>query len=149
MSDLSYLYQEILLEHNSKPRNYHTLTDFTVSVEGYNPLCGDQYTLHVKFENDTIVDIGFQGTGCAISKASTSMLTERVKGRTTLEAVSVFDAFHRMITEPEKDIDYDLLEDLELLSGVAGYPARIKCAILSWHALKEAIEGGEQSVTTE
>ena len=115
MSDLSYLYQEILLEHNSKPRNYRMLKDATVSVEGYNPLCGDKYTLQLRLEDDTIVDIGFQGSGCAISKASTSMLTERVMGKTTSEAVSVFDAFHTMVTEPDKDVDHELLEDLELL----------------------------------
>ena len=149
MSDLSYLYQEILLEHNSKPRNYRILNDATVSIEGHNPLCGDKYTLQIKLEKDIIVDIGFQGSGCAISKASTSMLTERVKGKTTSEAFSVFDAFHMMVTEPDKDIDHDLLEDLELLSGVSGYPARIKCAILSWHALREAIEGESGSVSTE
>ena len=149
MSDLSYLYQEILLEHNSKPRNYRTLTDATVSVEGYNPLCGDKYTLQLRLEDDTIVDIGFQGSGCAISKASTSMLTERVMGKTTSEAVSVFDAFHTMVTEPDKDVDHELLEDLELLSGVSAYPARIKCAILAWHALKEAVEGESGSISTE
>lgn len=149
MSDLSYLYQEILLEHNNKPRNYRSLIDATVSVEGYNPLCGDKYTLYLKLEDDTIVDIGFEGSGCAISKASTSMLTERVKGRTTSEAFSVYDAFHTMITEPDKDIDSNLLEDLELLSGVSAYPTRIKCAILAWHTLKEAIEGESGSVSTE
>jgi nitrogen fixation NifU-like protein len=120
-----------------------------VSVEGYNPLCGDKYTLQLRLEDDTIVDIGFQGSGCAISKASTSMLTERVKGKTTSEAVSVFDAFHTMVTEPDKDVDYELLEDLELLSGVSAYPARIKCAILAWHALKEAVEGESGSISTE
>ena len=149
MSDLSYLYQEILLEHNNKPRNFRVLDGHTVSVEGYNPLCGDQYTLYLTLQEDTIDDISFQGAGCAISKASTSMLTERVKGKTKQEAVDVFNEFHSMITNPGSDVDYDLLEDLETLSGISEYPTRIKCAILSWHALREALDGASESVSTE
>ncbi|MEC9308220.1 MAG: SUF system NifU family Fe-S cluster assembly protein [Chloroflexota bacterium] len=149
MSDLSYLYQEILLEHNSKPRNFRVLDGHTVSVEGYNPLCGDQYTLYLTLQEDTIDDISFQGAGCAISKASTSMLTERVKGKTKQEAVDVFNEFHSMITNPGSDVDSDLLEDLETLSGISEYPTRIKCAILSWHALREALDGASDSVSTE
>ena len=149
MSDLSYLYQEILLEHNSKPRNFRVLDGHTVSVEGYNPLCGDQYTLYLTLQEDTIDDISFQGAGCAISKASTSMLTERVKGKTKREAVADFNEFHSMITNPGSDVDYDLLEDLETLSGISEYPTRIKCAILSWHALREALDGASDSVSTE
>ena len=149
MSDLSYLYQEILLEHNSKPRNFRVLDGHTVSVEGYNPLCGDQYTLYLTMQEGTIDDISFQGAGCAISKASTSMLTERVKGKTKQEAVDVFNEFHSMITNPGSDVDCDLLEDLETLSGISEYPTRIKCAILSWHALREALDGASESVSTE
>ena len=149
MSDLSYLYQEILLEHNSKPRNFRVLDGHTVSVEGYNPLCGDQYTLYLTLQGDTIDDISFQGAGCAISKASTSMLTERVKGKTKQEAVDVFNEFHSMITNDGSDVDYDLLEDLETLSGISEYPTRIKCAILSWHALRQALDGASESVSTE
>src|SRR5919106_5657833 len=135
MCDLSDLYQEILLEHNSKPRNFRKLDDATVSIEGYNPLCGDQYTLYLKMNDDVIADIGFQGAGCAISKASASMLTQRVKGMTAEEAEEVFNQFHKMLTEPGAEVDYEMLEDLELLSGVAEYPTRIKCAILVWHTL--------------
>ena len=149
MSDLSELYQEILLEHNSKPRNFRKLDDATISADGYNPLCGDQYTLYLKIDDDVISDIGFQGAGCAISKASASMLTQRVKGMTVAEAEAMFKQFHKMLTEPGAEVDYDLLEDLELLSGVAEYPTRIKCAILVWHTLRAALEGKEDIVTTE
>jgi nitrogen fixation NifU-like protein len=149
MSDLSDLYQEILLEHNSKPRNFRKLDDATVSAEGYNPLCGDQYTLYLKMHDDVIADIGFQGAGCAISKASASMLTQRVKGMTVKEAEEVFSQFHKMLTERGAEVDYDILEDLELLSGVAEYPTRIKCAILVWHTLHTALEGKEDVATTE
>jgi nitrogen fixation NifU-like protein len=149
MSDLSDLYQEILLEHNSKPHNFRKLDDATVSAEGYNPLCGDQYTLYLKMNDDVIADIGFQGAGCAISKASASMLTQRVKGMTVKEAEEVFSQFHKMLTERGAEVDYDILEDLELLSGVAAYPTRIKCAILVWHTLHSALEGKGDVVTTE
>lgn len=149
MSDLSDLYQEILLEHNSKPRNFRKLDDATLSVEGYNPLCGDQYTLYLKMDGDVISDIGFQGAGCAISKASGSMLTQRLKGKSVQEAAAVFDQFHKMLTQRDAEVDYEILEDLELLSGVAEYPTRIKCAILVWHTLHAALEGQEEVITTE
>jgi nitrogen fixation NifU-like protein len=149
MSDLSDLYQEILLEHNSKPRNFRKLDDATISADGYNPLCGDQYTLYLKLDDDVIADVGFQGAGCAISKASASMLTQRIKGMTVKEAEEMFHQFHKMLTQPGAEVDYDMLEDLELLSGVAEYPTRIKCAILVWHTLRAALEGKEDVVTTE
>jgi nitrogen fixation NifU-like protein len=149
MSDLSDLYQEILLEHNSKPRNFRKLDDATISADGYNPLCGDQYTLYLKLDDDVIEDVGFQGAGCAISKASASMLTQRIKGMTVKQAEEMFNQFHKMLTQPGAEVDYDMLEDLELLSGVAEYPTRIKCAILVWHTLRAALEGKEDVVTTE
>jgi nitrogen fixation NifU-like protein len=149
MSDLSDLYQEILLEHNSKPRNFRKLEDATVQADGYNPLCGDQYSLYLKLDDDVITDIGFQGAGCAISKASASMLTQRVKGMTVEEAEEIFNQFHKMLTEPGAEVDYDMLEDLETLSGVSEYPTRIKCAILVWHTLRAALQGQEDVVTTE
>ena len=149
MSDLSDLYQEILLEHNNKPRNFRKLDDATISADGYNPLCGDQYTLYLKLDDDVIADVGFQGAGCAISKASASMLTQRIKGMTVKEAEEMFHQFHKMLTQPGAEVDYDMLEDLELLSGVAEYPTRIKCAILVWHTLRAALEGKEDIVTTE
>ena len=149
MSDLTDLYQEILLDHNSKPRNYRKLDDATLYAEGYNPLCGDQYTLYLKMDDDVISDIGFQGAGCAISKASASMLTQRIKGMTVAEAEAMFAEFHKMLTDPGAKVDYDLLEDLETLAGVVEYPTRIKCAILVWHTLRAALEGKQDLVITE
>ncbi len=149
MSDLTDLYQEILLEHNSKPRNYRKLDDATISAEGYNPLCGDQYTLYLKLDGGVIQDIGFQGAGCAISKASASMLTQQIKGMTLEQADEMFNEFHKMIPEPGSEVDSDLLEDLETLSGVSAYPTRIKCAILVWHTLRAALEGKQDVVVTE
>ena len=149
MSDLNELYQEILLEHNNKPRNYRRLPDANRQADGYNPLCGDRITLYLRVENDVIADAGFQGVGCAISRASASLLTQSVKGRTLAWAAELFDGFHAMLTEPDAEVDYDALGDLEMLSGVAAYPTRIKCAILPWHTLNAAMEGQEGSVTTE
>jgi nitrogen fixation NifU-like protein len=149
MSELTDLYQEILLEHNSKPRNYRKLDDATNSAEGYNPLCGDQYTVYLKLDGDVIQDIGFQGAGCAISKASASMLTQQIKGTTVAQAVGLFHEVHRMLTEPGAEVDSDLLDELETLSGVSAYPTRIKCAILVWHTLLAALEGKPGVVATE
>ena len=149
MSDLTDLYQEILLDHNSRPRNYRKLEDATLHADGYNPLCGDQYTLYLKMDDDVISDIGFQGVGCAISKASASMLTQRIKGMTITQAEATFAEFHKMLTEPGAEVDYDLLEDLETLAGVIEYPTRIKCAVLVWHTLRAALDGRQDLVITE
>jgi nitrogen fixation NifU-like protein len=148
MSGLSDLYQEILLEHNSKPRNFKTVEEANQTSEGYNPLCGDQITLFLKVVDGVIDDVGFQGTGCAISRASASMMTQSIKGQSVEQAEHIFDAFHHMITEPEGEIDLDTLGDLETLSGVNEYPTRIKCAILAWHTMKAALTGDTQ-ITTE
>ena len=149
MSNLHELYQEILLEHNNKPRNFRKLPDANRQADGYNPLCGDQITLYLRVEDDVIADVAFQGVGCAISRASASMLTQSVKGETLAKAEEIFDGFHALITDPKADVDYDLLGDLEMLSGVSAFPTRIKCAVLAWHTLNAAIEGKEDSVTTE
>ena len=149
MSYLHELYQEILLEHNNKPRNFRKLDDANRQADGYNPLCGDQITLYLKVEDDVIADVAFQGQGCAISRASASMLTQSVKGETLAKAEEIFDGFHALITDPDADVDYDLLGDLEMLSGVSAFPTRIKCAVLAWHTLNAAIEGKDDSVTTE
>ena len=149
MSGLSDLYQEILLEHNSKPRNFRKLDQANQSAEGYNPLCGDQITVYLDVADGVITDVGFQGTGCAISRASASMMTQSVKGQTLSQAAGVFDAFHQMMTEPGADLDYDTLGDLESLAGVIEFPTRIKCAILAWHTLRAALEGKADAVTTE
>lgn len=147
-SDLSDLYQEILLEHNRRPRNFRTLDDPTHQADGFNPLCGDQISLQLKVGDGKVDDVGFQGHGCAISRASASLLTQAVKGATSNEAMAMFDEFHKMLTEPDAELDVDLLGDLEMLSGVIAYPTRIKCAILAWHTLKAAMDG-EAVATTE
>ena len=147
-SDLSDLYQEILLEHNRRPRNFRALDDATHQADGFNPLCGDQISLQLRVGDEKVDDVGFQGHGCAISRASASMLTQAVKGATSDEAMAMFEEFHRMLTEPDAELDYDLLGDLEMLAGVIAYPTRIKCAILAWHTLKAAMDG-EAVATTE
>ena len=151
MSGLEDLYQDILIDHNNRPRNFRKLEGANRSSEGYNPLCGDRITLHLKLEDDHISDIGFQGSGCAISKASASIMTEIIKGKSTAEVEEIFNAFHQMITrDPGEDFDPDeTLGDLEVLSGVSEFPVRVKCAVLSWHTLHAALEGQEQSVSTE
>lgn len=149
MSGLSDLYQEILLEHNSKPRNFRKVEDASATAEGYNPLCGDQITLYLKVVDDVVEDVAFQGVGCAISRASASMMTQSIKGKSLDEAHVIFDAFHNMITHPNEEPDFDILGDLETLSGVNEYPTRIKCAVLAWHTMRSALNDDGQTVTTE
>ena len=149
MSGLSELYQEILLEHNNKPRNYRPVADASHRAEGFNPLCGDQVTVYLKVADGVINDAAFQGIGCAISRASASMMTQSVKGKNLSDANRIFDAFHLMVTEPSGEPDYDTLGDLETLAGVNEYPTRIKCAVLPWHALRSALNNGGGRVTTE
>ena len=146
-SDLSDLYQEILLEHNRRPRNFRTLDAPTHQADGYNPLCGDEISLQLKVGGDHVDDVGFQCQGCAISRASASLLTQAVKGTSFGQAMAMFDEFHRMLTQPDAELDYDLLGDLEMLAGVIAYPTRIKCAILPWHTLKAAMEGAAVATT--
>ena len=149
MSELSDLYQEILLEHNSKPRNFRKLDEPSRTAEGFNPLCGDQITLYLKLADGVIEDVGFQGTGCAISRASASMMTQSIKGKSSAEADGIFEAFHQMITDPDAGIDYEALGDLETLAGVNEYPTRIKCAILAWHTMRSALADDDAPVSTE
>ncbi len=150
MSDLSELYQETVMDHNRRPRNFRKLQEATCSLEGYNPLCGDKVILAVKLDDEVIADIGFQGSGCAISQASASMMTESVKGKTREEAQELFEAFHEMITRgPEGDYDPEKLGDLEVLSAVAKYPVRVKCVMLGWHTLQGALRGQQETVATE
>jgi nitrogen fixation NifU-like protein len=146
-SDLSDLYQEILLEHNRRPRNFRKLEDATHRADGFNPLCGDEISLQLRLDEETVGDVGFQGHGCAISRASASLLTQAVKGASTSDAIAMFDEFHRMLTEPDAELNYDLLGDLEILAGVIAYPTRIKCAILAWHTLRAAMDGQEIATT--
>lgn len=150
MSDLQDLYQEVVMDHNRRPRNFRELQDADRSIEGYNPLCGDRYTVYLKLEEGRIIDIGFQGSGCAISRASSSMMTEAIKGKSTEEAEGLFEAFHEMLTRsPGSDFDLDEVGDLEILSGVSEFPIRIKCATLPWHTLRAALQGHGDSVSTE
>ena len=149
MSGLSELYQEILLDHNSKPRNFRRVEDPSRTADGYNPLCGDQVTVYLKLSGGLIEDVAFQGVGCAISRASASMMTQSIKGKSLAEAGEIFDAFHRMVTEPDSELDSDTLGDLETLSGVNEYPTRIKCAVLAWHTMRSALADDGDTVTTE
>ena len=149
MSELSELYQQVILDHNKKPRNFRKLENANYTAEGHNPLCGDQLTIYLDVEDDRVKEIGFEGSGCAISKASASMMTQTVKGRTKEEAEVLFDEFHRMVTgglDPEAEETH--LGKLKIFSGVLEFPARVKCASLSWHTLHAALKGDE-SVTTE
>jgi nitrogen fixation protein NifU and related proteins len=147
MSDLSDLYQEVILDHNRRPRNFHALADASHSAEGYNPLCGDRLTLYLKVAGDTIEDVSFEGAGCAISKASASLMTDAVKGRTTAEARALFDRFHRMVTTPP-DQPIEDMGKLSSLAGVREFPIRVKCASLAWHTLKAAFNS-ERRTSTE
>ena len=150
MSDLRELYQEVILDHNKKPRNFHKLEAANRHSVGYNPLCGDKLDLYVKMVGDKIEDIGFLGSGCAISKSSASVMTSSVKGKSKEEAVKLLDLFHAMVTG-QKDVSAQLEEigSLAAFSGVSEFPARVKCASLAWHTLKAALEGAEQPVSTE
>lgn len=147
MYDLEELYQEMVMDHNRRPRNAKVLDDATGSAEGFNPLCGDQITVYLKVDNDEIIDVGIQALGCAISKASASMMSESIKGKSVEQAEHVFNEFRQMITA--KEYDEDTLGDLEILSGVSQYPARIKCAVLSWHALESVLKNDQSTVSTE
>jgi nitrogen fixation NifU-like protein len=150
MADLSELYQQVILDHNKKPRNFKTLENPTRKQEGYNPLCGDQLTLYVELDGDVIKDIGFQGSGCAISKASASMMTAALKGKTQAEAEVLFDEFHRMVKgELDPNTEPHHLGRLTIFQGVREFPARVKCASLSWHTAHAALQGAHETVSTE
>jgi nitrogen fixation NifU-like protein len=150
MSDLRDLYQEVILDHQKKPRNFRVLESADRDAEGFNPLCGDKIHLFVKMENGVIKEVGFQGTGCAISTASASMMTESVKGKTPAEAEALFKTFQDLVTsEPHKNVDAPDLGKLEVFSGVREFPVRVKCATLPWHTLRAALKGEDKPVSTE
>jgi nitrogen fixation NifU-like protein len=149
MSDLRALYQEIILEHNRNPRNFRKLPEANRTVEGYNPLCGDHYTLYLKFLDDTIVDISFEGSGCAISKASASVMTTLLKGKTKSEAEKMFETFHLLVTGELKDVSFETLGKLGAFAGVSEFPARVKCASLPWHTMHSALDAKSDIVSTE
>ncbi len=149
MSDLRELYQQVILDHNKNPRNFHEMADATNRVDGYNPLCGDHYTVFLKTEGDTIREVSFTGNGCAISKASASVMSSTVKGKSKDEATQLFETFHRLVTGDASGLSAADLGRLAAFSGVSEFPARVKCATLAWHTLKSALEGGDEKVTTE
>jgi nitrogen fixation protein NifU and related proteins len=146
-ADLSDLYQEVILDHNKRPRNFRVLERPSHHAEGFNPLCGDRFDLFINVEGDRIADVGFQGSGCAISKASASLMTDAIKGRSLAEVRDLFDRFHRMVTTPT-DRTVEDLGKLSVLAGVREFPVRVKCASLAWHTLKAALDR-EEKVTTE
>ena len=149
MSELNELYQDTILEHNKNPRNFRAIDDADQQADGNNPLCGDALRVYVKLDGDTVTDVAFKGSGCAISKASASMMTQTVKGKTREEAQVLFDEFHRMVTGGlDVESDENHLGKLKIFAGVLEFPARVKCASLSWHTLNAALHG-EGEVSTE
>ena len=156
MSAANQLYQEVILDHNRRPRNFGALDNPTRTTRGHNPLCGDRLTLYLVLSGDRIVDVAFEGSGCAISKASASLMTDAVKGKTVAEARDLFDAFHAMITSdpttPLEDLSTEArsakvdLGKLSVFAGVREFPTRIKCASLAWHTMKAAVAGSSSSV---
>jgi nitrogen fixation NifU-like protein len=151
MSLLRELYQEVILDHNKNPRNFRVIADATKHVEGYNPLCGDHYTIYLKMDGETISDVSFEGSGCAISKSSASVMTSIVKGKTKAEAEKVFQEFHNLV-QGKLDAEENLEElgKLAAFAGVSEFPARVKCASLAWHTLHTALhEASQSTITTE
>ena len=149
MSELSELYQQVILDHNKKPRNFRKLETANHSAEGFNPLCGDQLTVYLNLEDDAVRDISFEGSGCAISKAAASMMTQAIKGKTKQEAEQLFSEFHRMVTgELDEENTQNGLGNLKIFSGVREFPVRVKCASLPWHTLHAALNN-EELVSTE
>ena len=150
MSELTDLYQEVILDHNRRPRNWGPLSDATRVAKGHNPLCGDRLTLYVRVEGGTLTGISFEGSGCAISKASASLMTDAVKGQSLADALSLFDRVHDMLTTPiAEPVNTDAVGKMAVLSGVREFPARVKCASLAWHTLKSAILDTHETAKTE
>ena len=150
MSELNELYQEVILDHNKRPRNFQVPAGANCEAEGFNPLCGDRFTVYLRIEDGVIRDAGFQGAGCAISKASASLMTDIVKNRTLDDVRQLFERFHRMVTASMDAVpDAEALGKLAVFAGVREFPVRVKCASLAWHALRAAVEGAKESVSTE
>ena len=147
MSDLRDLYQEVIFDHNRHPRNFGKLADANRHADGHNPLCGDKLSLYLKIENDVITDVRFEGSGCAISTASASLMTERLKGMKVADAEALFHKFHAVVTEDGKSTEGPELGKLSVLTGVREYPARVKCATLAWHTLEAALHNQETAST--
>lgn len=150
MSDLRDLYQEVILDHNRRPHNFRHMEHADRVCEGFNPLCGDRLTLFVELDGDVIKDVSFEGSGCAISRASASLMTDAVKGKRIGEAEALFERFHQLVTSPpETAPDVTELGKLAVFAGVREYPTRVKCATLSWHTMRSALSGAAQTVSTE
>ncbi len=149
-SELRDLYQEIILDHNKSPRNFRSMPGADRRVEAFNPLCGDHYTVYLRLDGGVIADVSFEGSGCAISKASASLMSTMVKGRTKGEAEKLFAIFHRLVTgETMSETDADAVGKLAAFANVSEFPARVKCASLAWHTLHAAVIGGDNTVSTE
>ncbi len=149
MTDLQDLYQELILDHGRRPRNFRALDGATRIAEGYNPLCGDKVKIFVKMDGDVVKDISFEGAGCAISTASASIMTETLKGKTRAEAEELFQTFHDLVTGRQAQLDAPELGKLAVFSGVSEFPIRVKCATLSWHTLRAALNGEGEVISTE
>lgn len=147
--ELSDLYQEVVLDHSKRPRNFRAMEDATSFAQGFNPLCGDQLTVYLKMDAETVKDVSFQGQGCAISRASASLLTAAVKDRSRAEALQLFEKVHRLVTEGPSQVNPEEVGKLAVFSGVSEFPARVKCASLAWHTLKAALEGQKDPISTE
>jgi nitrogen fixation protein NifU and related proteins len=146
--DLKDLYRDVIVDHNRNPRNFRAMPDADRKAEGFNPLCGDRLTLYVRLEDDRVADVSFDGSGCAISVASASLLTESVRGRTIAQAEELFETMHALLTKQDVAVDVPTLGKLGALSGVREFPARVKCASLCWHTLDAALHQ-QPTVTTE
>ncbi len=149
MFDLGELYQQLILDHNRSPRNHRRIEAADRTAQGYNPLCGDRVTVYVTIRDGVVEDVAFEGSGCAISTAAASMMTEQVKGKTAEEAGAIFDRFHRLVAGEPLEGNGSKLGKLEAFAGVRQFPARVKCATLAWHTLKAALESTPDLVTTE
>jgi nitrogen fixation NifU-like protein len=149
MPDLRELYQELILDHSKKPRNYREIPNASRKVEGFNPLCGDHFTVYLEMDGDVVKDVSFQGSGCAISKASASLMTQALKGKSKDEAEKLFTRFHELVTGKTQNGDTEQLGKLVVFSGVSEFPVRVKCASLAWHAMKAALEGEAEQISTE
>jgi nitrogen fixation NifU-like protein len=150
MSDLGDLYQEVIIDHSMHPHNFHAMPDAQRKAEGYNPLCGDQVTVYLKLDGDKIGDISFEGKGCAISKASASVMTEVLKGKTQAETQELFSTFQKLVKgEENRETNDEALGKLAAFSGVHEFPTRVKCAILAWHTLRSALDAKKGTISTE
>jgi nitrogen fixation NifU-like protein len=147
--DLKDLYRDVIVDHNRSPRNFRKIAGADKVLEGFNPLCGDKLTLYIKLDGETIQDLSFEGSGCAISVASASLMTERLKGKTRADADKLFAEMHDLLTRSEPPTEVESLGKLAALAGVREYPSRVKCASLCWHTLKGALHGDAAAISTE